>query len=204
MPKVVDKDAKRRDLVKAAAALFGRDGYAATKIADVARAAGVGKGTMYEYFDSKEDLFWAVCENLVPWPNDVKLFLDHPKTGYARLIRALVSSYEESEGFYPVLLDYWAALVRGQGDDRRFAVADRAPELYVHPRKLIQTVIKAGQDQGAFDRALDPDVIVSLTLAGIEGLRIQRAQDPGHVHFDAAISAFIDAMLIYLDADRSR
>lgn len=202
MPKVVDKDAKRRDLVKAATALFGRDGYAATKIADVARAAGVGKGTMYEYFDSKEDLFWAVCENLVPWPQDVKLFLDDPRTGYARLIRALVSSYEESEGFYPVLLDYWAALVRGQGD-RRTVVADRAPELYIQPRKLVHRVVEAGQDHGAFDRALDPDVIVSLTLAGIEGLRIQRAQDPGHVHFDAAISAFIDAMLIYLDTNRS-
>lgn len=147
MPKIVDKDAKRRDLVKVATKLFARDGYAATKIADVAKAAGVGKGTMYEYFASKEELFWAVCENLVLWPEDVQLFLGDPKTGYAMVVRALVSSYEDAVDFYPVLLDYWAALVRRQRG-RRIAVADRAPELYVRPRKLVQTVIEAGQDKG--------------------------------------------------------
>src|SRR5437773_9124619 len=40
--------------------LFRSRGFAATKLADVARRAGVTKGTVYLYFDSKEALFKAV------------------------------------------------------------------------------------------------------------------------------------------------
>ncbi|MGC9668646.1 TetR/AcrR family transcriptional regulator [Planosporangium sp. 12N6] len=47
-------------LVETAAGLFGRDGYAATSIEDVARATGVTKGAVYHHFDGKAGLFRAV------------------------------------------------------------------------------------------------------------------------------------------------
>src|SRR3546814_4743762 len=48
---------------------------------DIAVAAAVGKGTIYEYFDSKADLFWAVCENLVHWPEKADSYTADPKKG---------------------------------------------------------------------------------------------------------------------------
>ena len=56
MPKIVDKAAKRRDILEAAIAVFAQKGYHATKMADIAVAAGMGKGTLYEYFPTKESL----------------------------------------------------------------------------------------------------------------------------------------------------
>jgi AcrR family transcriptional regulator len=47
-------------LVQTAAELFGRDGYAATSLDDVALAASVTKGAIYHHFGSKADLFRAV------------------------------------------------------------------------------------------------------------------------------------------------
>ena len=47
-------------LVQTAAALFGRAGYAATSLDDVASAAGVTKGAVYHHFESKAQLFRAV------------------------------------------------------------------------------------------------------------------------------------------------
>ena len=49
----------------AALAMFNAKGYATTKIDDVARAAGVTKGTVYLYFDSKEELFKAAIREVV-------------------------------------------------------------------------------------------------------------------------------------------
>jgi AcrR family transcriptional regulator len=54
------KDARPGELASAALELFVERGFAATRLDDVARRAGVSKGTLYLYFDSKEDLFKAV------------------------------------------------------------------------------------------------------------------------------------------------
>jgi len=57
-----NKEKKQTAILTAALSVFGEKGYAAAKIIDIARAAGVGKGTIYEYYRSKYDLFFAVFE----------------------------------------------------------------------------------------------------------------------------------------------
>lgn len=52
----------RRAVLRAAIARFGRDGYRATSVADVARDAGVGGSVPYAYFPSKEALFLAAAD----------------------------------------------------------------------------------------------------------------------------------------------
>lgn len=54
-------DAKRLAIIAAATAAFTRDGFAQARIGDIADAAAVGKGTVYEYFASKEELLLACC-----------------------------------------------------------------------------------------------------------------------------------------------
>ncbi|MFQ3622455.1 MAG: TetR/AcrR family transcriptional regulator [Acetobacteraceae bacterium] len=51
---------KRRAVTEAAARLFMRQGYGATSMDAVARAAGVSKATLYAYFDGKDALFAAI------------------------------------------------------------------------------------------------------------------------------------------------
>src|SRR5450830_198984 len=59
------KDARPRELLAAALDLFVEKGFAATKVEEVARRAGVSKGTLFLYFASKEELFKAVVrENI--------------------------------------------------------------------------------------------------------------------------------------------
>ena len=61
------KDARPEELVAAALEVFVERGYAGTKLADVARRAGVTKGTIYLYFENKEALFKAVVrQTIVP------------------------------------------------------------------------------------------------------------------------------------------
>lgn len=52
----------RRDILVAAVARFGRDGYRATSVADIARDAGVGGTVPYAYFANKEALFLAAVD----------------------------------------------------------------------------------------------------------------------------------------------
>ncbi len=56
------KSNKRALILESAYQLFLEKGYANTKIIDIANRAGIGKGTVYEYFDSKTTLFGQLCE----------------------------------------------------------------------------------------------------------------------------------------------
>ena len=59
------KEARPGEIIEAALRLFADRGFAATKLEDVAAAAGIGKGTIYLYFPTKEDLFRAVVRQAV-------------------------------------------------------------------------------------------------------------------------------------------
>jgi AcrR family transcriptional regulator len=55
-----DDSAKRRQIVEGARAIFLAQGFDAASMSDIARAAGVSKGTLYVYFENKEQLFQAI------------------------------------------------------------------------------------------------------------------------------------------------
>src|SRR5438874_3641280 len=61
------KDARPEEIIAAALEVFADRGFAATKLEDIARRAGVTKGTIYLYFDNKEALFKALIrQTIVP------------------------------------------------------------------------------------------------------------------------------------------
>lgn len=52
---------KQQRVLRQAARLFAKRGYAATDMAELAERCGVAKGSIYNYFESKEDLYYYVC-----------------------------------------------------------------------------------------------------------------------------------------------
>src|SRR3974390_2210414 len=55
-----DDSAKRRQILEGARAVFLAQGFDAASMGEIARAAGVSKGTLYVYFENKEQLFEAI------------------------------------------------------------------------------------------------------------------------------------------------
>jgi AcrR family transcriptional regulator len=61
-PAAAEDSAKRRQIIEGARAVFLTQGFDAASMGEIARKAGVSKGTLYVYFKSKEDLFEAIAE----------------------------------------------------------------------------------------------------------------------------------------------
>ena len=61
MPRQLD-DRKREEILRAALEVFGRKGFAATTVKDIADMAGIASGTVYTYFNDKVDLFSSVSQ----------------------------------------------------------------------------------------------------------------------------------------------
>lgn len=62
---MVDSPDKYRQIIDAAERVFGEHGYALARMDTIAEQAGVAKGTVYLYFESKQDLFASVVEDRV-------------------------------------------------------------------------------------------------------------------------------------------
>lgn len=62
MPKIVDKSTKRAEIAGKCTDLFIEKGCANLTVSEAAKAAGIGKGTVYDYFDCKEDIVFEIMK----------------------------------------------------------------------------------------------------------------------------------------------
>ncbi len=62
---LTSREMKRRRILRAAIEVFARKGYFAARMTDVAQAAAVADGTLYLYFDGKEDLLISVFDDIL-------------------------------------------------------------------------------------------------------------------------------------------
>lgn len=157
------KQARPGELLAAALDLFVEKGYAATRVEEVARRAGVSKGTLFLYFASKEDLFKAVVRENISgrfpqWSSELDAF---PGTS-AELLRYAMNAW-------------WAHV----GDTKASGIsklmmseASNFPELavfYNHEviepgNQLIRRILQRGVQRGEF-RPLDLQYGVHTVLA---------------------------------------
>ncbi len=85
------KEARPAEIVEAAFAVFGEKGFAAARLDDIAARAGVSKGALYLYFETKEALFRAVVHDMVA-PNVAALtgFAETFPGTFAELVRMML------------------------------------------------------------------------------------------------------------------
>ncbi|MFT6343989.1 MAG: AcrR family transcriptional regulator [Paraglaciecola sp.] len=61
----VDKDKKRRDIAVACTELLLEKGIKDLTITEIAKTAGIGKGTVYDYFSNKEEIVFEIIRNFI-------------------------------------------------------------------------------------------------------------------------------------------
>lgn len=88
------KEARPAEILDAALAVFAEKGFAAARLEQVAREAGISKGTLYLYFDSKEALFEAVVRAaIVPRLAGAETLLRDHRGGAAELLGTLYRQF---------------------------------------------------------------------------------------------------------------
>lgn len=165
IPRQRRKEARPAELMAAALELFVEKGFAGTRLDDVAARAGVSKGTLYLYFDSKEALFKAVIqEGIVP-------ILEEGA--------GLVDSFEGSAGELLCLLisEWWQRIGNthlGGVPKLIISEARNFPELavYYHDavimrgRNLMRRTLQRGIASGEF-RAVDIETAIDVIFAPV-------------------------------------
>jgi AcrR family transcriptional regulator len=172
MSKIVDKRERALLFLRAATKVFAAKGFAATRIEDVAKQAGVSKGLLYEYYKTKEDLFFAVCDHLagqrpVTTAKD-RLAAVSPDA----LIDQFAATYDWSPDFFLVLVDYWAKILKGTPQQRK-KYLKHVDAFYAERRQEIAEALTKQRSGVGLRRQINPLVLSNLIIACVEGIHMQ-------------------------------
>ncbi len=164
---------KRLSIIKAAAKVFSRHGYHRARVEDIASEAGVGKGTVYEYFASKRHLFEEVVkEGLNFYTGRGKAHLSGEETARQK------SGPSDLSGQLCALFEMHLTFLREYRDISRVALSDHAlssEEMHrwfcdVRRQKIerLKKLLAAGRDRGETGPDLDVELAAEF-LWGILG-----------------------------------
>jgi AcrR family transcriptional regulator len=191
------KDARPQEILDAALSVFAEKGFAATRIDEIAARAGVAKGTIYLYFDSKEAVFTALVQNRLGEKLDVASDLVERHQGpaaplLANLLRIIGGFLRTSDlvvlpkiviaeaGNFPDLARMYRQTVVARG------------------LALLGRVIEMGQQSGEF-KPIAVEHAVRLAIAPLLVLAIWRTTfasfDPAPYDYDGLIEAHIATLL---------
>ena len=88
------KEARPEEILDAALKLFTEKGFSSTRMVDVAKAAGISKGTLYLYFDSKESIFRDVVQQrITPQIDRFAQIVDEFDGSNADLLRNMINGW---------------------------------------------------------------------------------------------------------------
>lgn len=159
-----DKQSKRDMILKAAYDLFVKKGYLDAKIIDIAEAAGIGKGTVYEYFESKDAIF-------------LELFKTEVAAGYKKLPEILEAELDsetklkqyievelENTSRYSFSKNFLMDLLMKSDAFRNPALIEAIHQLVADKFRILHQIIEQGMQKGEFKKS-DP-LLATVALMG--------------------------------------
>ena len=170
-----EKEKKRDLIIQAAATAFSQKGYSGTSISEIASQANVGKGTIYEYFRSKEDLFFAVFEWFARMSGaEAKISVSDISGTASHKLEALsysiMNTWSEMKDVYSLVMEFWADSAASQMRER---FQQSFKNAYKNFRGIVSDLIREGMTRGEFTRDFDPESIAASLVGTWDALLLQ-------------------------------
>ncbi len=184
------KARKRRQILMAALRVFARKGFQRATLREIAQEAGIGKSTIYEYFDSKTHLFQELVGFLFQNLERVAFGRLDPErpileqlcgvlTAFAQFMQR--SPFGSAKEILAITTDIFAESIRHGTVDLR--------PVYERETAVLRHLVAQGKERGEICSSLDPDTTASLIIAALDGLMTQWLLWPQEVDLEQRVQA---------------
>jgi len=197
MVRVVNKDLKRQKILEAAMRVFAKQGISKTKMIHVAEEAGIGKGTIYEYFRSKEEIFGAGLEFFFSSMNaEIERQIEpgsDPEKHLRKMMEISIDFFSKTgKEFTALMVDFWADGLR----QRRLepVATRRITEIYEDYIEYISRLLISGEAAGLFT-VPNKRLAASLFIASLDGIVLQSMMMPDLIRLEDIKTELIDQLL---------
>ena len=152
-----EKKVRESEIIQAAELIFRQKGYEDTSMDDIAREAQFTKRTLYQYFESKENLLFAVLQKgMSRFQDYLAGAIDRNVTGYEMLQSTMQASYK----FYQDYPEFFVLMNQVSIARQQVTDAGENRQAYFTTNDAMfdsmALVIKAGQTDGSIAADLDP------------------------------------------------
>jgi len=191
MARIVDKGARRAGIIEAAAKVFAERGVANTAVSEVARAASVAKGTIYLYFEDKDDIVLGVVQSIVDrMMVGIDRLLASPGASAVERLRSLGPVFGAAESD-PAARELIEILHRPENRLLHDRMAERlTPRLLA----IMDSIIRQGLEEGTFS-VPDARAAAWFVLGGLQSVELSGTP---HDEVPAAIDQSIKFALLAL------
>jgi AcrR family transcriptional regulator len=145
------KAQSRRRILDSAREVFFRDGFMAANLDEVAEKAGVAKGTLYRYFESKAELYVAVlAHNSAIFEEKMRSTITSGRTPSEQLrhtARFYFDHYLQNRDYFQI---FWAIENQSVIGELPAGVVEEVSSLWERCLQIIREIIEAGVKEGAF------------------------------------------------------
>jgi TetR/AcrR family fatty acid metabolism transcriptional regulator len=188
--KVVDKKVKKDQIIGAAVQVFAKKGFAKTTINDIAHAAGIGKGTVYEYFSNKEEIINQSFRYFMrAMELDFQEILIQEITGKEKLIRILEGFSQlmnaETMELVELMLDFWAEGIKTKNSQG--ILMEEMNKFYHSYREILADVIIEGMGDGSFKKNINPRSVASMIIGTLDGVFVQWILDKKSIDYQEMV-----------------
>jgi AcrR family transcriptional regulator len=188
------KDARPKELLAAALDLFVERGFASTRLEDVARRAGVSKGTLYLYFTNKEELFKAVVrDSIVPVIGAAEDSIAGFEGHSADLLRSVITDWWQRLG--GTNASGINKLIMAEAANFPDIASFYQEEVIARGTNMIASMLRRAVERGEF-RPIDITIMTQVLIAPMLQLMTWKHSTIGpcdQCHLDPV--AFLDAFL---------
>jgi AcrR family transcriptional regulator len=110
MPKIIDVEKKREEIMKEAIDVFAEKGYYNTTLSDIAERCGMGRTTLYQYFKNKDEIYCYTIDYITgAIENDYKSILKQPDLTVIEKIKLVaakaIMEYDKEKAMMIVISD---------------------------------------------------------------------------------------------------
>lgn len=198
MAKMVDKKEKKDLIISAAIREFGKKGFAKTTINDIANAAGIGKGTVYEYFANKEEIInhsFGFFVRQMELDFEEVLISNMPAVEKLKHILNSFSLFinSDSQESIELMFDFWSEGIRDK--DSRGTLFEEMNKFYQAYREIFADIIIEGMGEGGFRKNINPRSAASMIVGALDGLLVQWILDRENFDFPDVVKTITDTLL---------
>jgi AcrR family transcriptional regulator len=198
-PKIVDKGEKRMQIAHAAVEVFARQGFDRAKMDDVAREAGVGKGTLYEYYADKEALLQGAFDLLMGmYMEQFKSGVRHdrpPLETLRAVTDGVIAAMEHVGPVYKFFIEYM--LYASRHPKATAALAEMLESF----RAMAKGLFEQGVEDGTLRSDLDTEAAAAVFAAWFDGAIFHWIVLPEGTTLRQMADQFLDLMLRGMLAD---
>jgi len=156
---------RRSEILNTAVKIFASKGFYTSTMAEISDASGFAIGTLYQFFESKENLYTTmICEKLDMMYSGIRKKVDGAESAIDK-IEALIKSYFD---YVETNIDFCNLFIRGEGivpSEEKTQLREKVIKDYLSHMDFIEGIMRLGMDT-AYLRDLDPR-IMAFSLFGV-------------------------------------